>query len=148
MLRLGFSGYSKMESQFIPEFLKLLIGQLNLMYLLFWKWAYYKEYTNSSDASILTKLYKDPQKSIRCSVCLKWFKNMKGLSQHMGKKHSESKGAECYVCGKLFKHQKAVKFHVYQVHERRTRVKCNACGKLLYNKYVLEDHMRRKHSLL
>lgn len=66
---------------------------------------------------------------------------MKGLKQHIGKKHDkQNKYLKCPQCSKKFKNKYAVRFHVKQVHDKTTRVQCTDCGVEYYNKYMLKVH--------
>lgn len=111
------------------------------------------------ELGILSQIINSPSKSpetstsdpfqrvkLDCLVCKKKFKSEKGLKQHIGKRHSETKPVvSCHICGKGFRHKYAVKFHVNQVHNKTTRVDCTLCGKEIYNKYMLADHLSKVH---
>ncbi|CAG9331462.1 unnamed protein product [Blepharisma stoltei] len=85
-------------------------------------------------------------KRLQCEACCKYFKNYKGLKQHMGKIHSiEGKAEACPECNKHFKDKFAVTFHLNQVHKDVKKVRCSQCGMILYNKYMLKKHIFISH---
>ena len=91
----------------------------------------------------------EPDPESLCDDCNTSFKSRKGLMQHIGKVHHQSrKAATCPECKKKFKHKYAVKFHVKQVHTKATRVSCDDCGKEFYNKYILKAHCETRHSVV
>ncbi|CAG9323614.1 unnamed protein product [Blepharisma stoltei] len=84
---------------------------------------------------------------VECPTCGKFYKNHKGLQQHIGKAHSnKEKGVICSICHKTFKHQHALTFHDRQVHQKVTRVNCEICGLTVYNKYMLTKHISKHPS--
>jgi hypothetical protein len=86
-------------------------------------------------------------KQNRCPECGLYFKNLKGMRQHMGKVHSNPTDIyHCTICMKEFKNKQAVKYHVKQVHDKSTRVKCPVCQTEIYNKYMLKKHLLKHAS--
>lgn len=83
---------------------------------------------------------------IQCHKCSGTFKSMKGLKQHIGKKHdTRSKYSSCRICHKKFRNIYAVRFHIRQVHDKSTRVTCDVCNTECYNKYLLRIHRSSDH---
>lgn len=93
---------------------------------------------SSESKSIVAQSQK---KDFHCPNCEGIFSTVKGLKQHIGKKHDkQNKYSKCPQCSKKFKNKYAVRFHVKQVHDKATRVQCADCGTEYYNKYMLKDH--------
>ena len=85
-------------------------------------------------------------KNFACNRCSGHFVSMKGLRQHIGKKHNLTrKYSSCPQCNKKFRTKYAVRFHVKQVHLKATRVSCSICGQDYYNKYMLKEHLAAEH---
>ena len=78
-----------------------------------------------------------------CLQCNITFNSFKGMKQHFGKIHLNSKTFPCQVCGELFKDKYAAKFHIDNVHDDSKRVICSICKKKLFNKYSLRIHFEK-----
>lgn len=83
-----------------------------------------------------------------CLQCNITFNSFKGMKQHFGKIHLNTKTFPCQICGKLFKDKYAAKFHKDNIHDDSKRVICSICNKICFNKYSLRIHFEkclRKH---
>lgn len=99
-----------------------------------------------SDPTSSVSATEPEERKIQCYKCSGTFKSMKGLKQHIGKKHDlRKKYSSCRICKKKFRNVYAVRFHVKQVHDKSTRVTCEVCNAERYNKYSLRLHRSSDH---
>lgn len=107
-------------------------------------------------------------KTMRCPVCVRWFRTVEGLKRHLIV-HSQQKLFNCGLCPQSFSspedlegHKKSVHDDVSVEHESRgggsTRedsqnnqfkfFRCNTCPRVYHSMKSLKEHRRKVHSLL
>jgi hypothetical protein len=85
------------------------------------------------------------EKTFKCYFCPKSFVNFGGLRRHMFM-HSREKPLTCYFCRKDFKELRHLSAHIGRIHTNERPFKCIQCPSRCYStKRGLNLHVRIKH---
>ena len=80
------------------------------------------------------------EKSHKCGVCFRRFRESYILNIHVMEEHDRLKIFKCEFCDKDFQETGCLKRHIERLHKRSKRYKCRKCEKTFMNPSEAEQH--------